>query len=240
MILGGYWLAFALYPAPNADFDYARVYVRDDWPHLLHGFSAHWNKNSNLAWAADTWLLNQFPRVRPFVANRGGYSTLSFIPTLGTMILGLIAGGVLKGERPARSKLARLTTMGGVCLLAGVFLGWLGICPVVKRIWTPSWVLFSGGWCFLLLTAFHAVIDEFGLRRWSFGFEVVGRNSIAAYCLSELLRGFIADNLETHLGEHALLVLGPAYRTLLQGAASLFVLWLILFWMYRRRLFLRI
>ena len=67
----------------------------------MTGFAAHWNKNSNLAWAFDTWFLNLFPRHEPFAFNAGGYATLSFIPTLGTMILGLIAGG--RGAQPARA-----------------------------------------------------------------------------------------------------------------------------------------
>ena len=58
-----------------------------DWPHLMSGFPAHWNKNSNPAWAFDVWFLNLFPRSEPFRDNGGGYATLSFIPTLATMIL---------------------------------------------------------------------------------------------------------------------------------------------------------
>ena len=61
--------------------------VPADWPHHLTGFAAHWNKNSNLAWAFDTWFLNLFPREQPFLYNGGAWSTLSFIPTLATMIL---------------------------------------------------------------------------------------------------------------------------------------------------------
>ena len=45
---------------------------------------------ANPAWAFDVWFLNLFPRSKPFVANEGGYTTLNFIPTLGTMILGII------------------------------------------------------------------------------------------------------------------------------------------------------
>src|SRR5262245_57856026 len=95
-ILLGYWGAFALYPLPPSDFDYQKVGVPPDWPYHYSGLAAHWNKNSNLAWAFDTWFLNWFPRPAPFTHNGGGYATLSFIPTLGTMILGLIAGGWLK------------------------------------------------------------------------------------------------------------------------------------------------
>src|SRR5439155_2084830 len=91
-MLVGYWAAFALYPLPSSDFDYQKVGVPPDWPYHYSGFTAHWNKNSNLASALDTWFLNQFPRPKPFLFNSGGYATLSFIPTLGTMILGLIAG----------------------------------------------------------------------------------------------------------------------------------------------------
>ena len=53
---------FALYPLPGPDFDFAAVGVPADWPHHLTGFAAHWDKNSNLAWAFDTWFLNLFPR----------------------------------------------------------------------------------------------------------------------------------------------------------------------------------
>ena len=76
----------------------------------MTGFAAHWNKNSNLAWAFDTWFLNLFPREKPFAFNRGGYATLSFIPTLGTMILGLIAGGVLRSERAPWAKVRWLAS----------------------------------------------------------------------------------------------------------------------------------
>ena len=102
VILVGYWLAFAPYPVPSADFDYQAVGVPADWWHQATGMAAHFNLNSNLAWAFDTWFLNLFPREEPFTHNGGGYATLSFIPTLGTMILGLIAGGWMR-----RSALAR-------------------------------------------------------------------------------------------------------------------------------------
>ena len=94
------------YPLPPSDFDYAKVGVPPDWPYHYTGLAAHWNKNSNLAWAFDTWFLNLFPRAKPFLFNGGGYATLSFIPTLGTMILGLIAGGWLK-HKPAHKPAAR-------------------------------------------------------------------------------------------------------------------------------------
>lgn len=240
IILVGYWAAFALYPLPPPGFNYAQVGVPNDWPHLLGGFAAHWNKNSNLAWAFDTWFLNLFTRDKPFAFNGGGYATLSFIPTLGTMVLGLIAGGILRSPRSPSAKVRWFAVVGVVCLLAGWIFGWLGICPVVKRIWTPSWVLFSGGWCFLLTAAFYLIIDVLGKKRWSFPLMVIGMNSIAAYCIAHLFEGFILKNLKTHLGQSAFEIFGTSYEPFVHGAATLLVMWLILFWMYRRKLFLRI
>ena len=240
LILVGYWAAFAIYPLPGSDFDYARVGVPSDWPHLMSGFAAHWNKNSNVAWAFDTWFLNLFPREKPFVDNGGGYATLSFIPTLGTMLLGLIAGGVLRSDRPPWAKIRWLVAAGVIGLVAGSLLGWLGVCPVVKRIWTPSWVLFSGGWCFLLTAGFYAVLDVVGFKWWAFPLVVIGMNSIAAYCMAHLFDGFVSSSFRTHLGPDAFKLLGQSYAPLLHGAAILAVLWLLLYWMYRRKIFLRI
>src|SRR3954452_20333091 len=111
VILLGYWLAWALYPAPGPHFDYAAVGVPADWHHNFSGFASHWNKNSNLGNAFDQWFLILFPRSKPFVANSCGYLPLSFLPTLGTMILGLIAGRWIRtGEQMAVLK--RLTVLG--------------------------------------------------------------------------------------------------------------------------------
>ncbi len=240
VVLAGYWAAFALYPLPSGQFAYPRVEVPTDWPYLLSGFGAHWNKNSNLAWAFDTWLLNLFPRKAPFVCNPGGYATLSFIPTLGTMVLGLIAGGVVRSGRAPWAKVKWLAVAGAVSLMAGAALGWLGICPVVKRIWTPGWTLFSGGWCLLLMAGFYLVIDLRGRKRWSFPLAVVGMNSIAAYCLALLSGNFISQSLWTHLGANVFSVFGRAYEPLVHGALIVLVMWLLLYWMYRRKIFLRI
>ena len=239
-LLAGYWALFALYPLPGADFDWAKIGLTPEWPGNLAGFAAHWNKNTNPAWAFDTWFLNLFSRERPFAYNGGGYSTLSFIPTLATMILGLLAGGVLSSARSSREKLRWLVVAGLASLFAGWLLGALGICPVVKRIWTPSWVLFSGGWCFLLMATFRILIEGKLPSGWAFPLRVIGMNSIAAYCIADLLHGFVARSLTTHLGRGPFEFLGGAYDPLVLGTAVLLVYWLILYWMFRRRLFLRI
>jgi len=240
LILAGYGAAFAWYPRPSAEFDYAAVGVPADWPHHLSGFAAHWNKNSNLAWAFDVWFLNLFPREHPFVFNGGGYATLSFIPTLGTMILGLLAGGILRSDRAPGARVRWLTLAGLGGVASGWLLGALSLCPVVKRIWTPSFTLWSGGVCLLLLAGAYALVDVYGHRRWAFPLVVIGMNSIAAYCIYELTARFIAASLRTHLGDATFRVAGDPYLPFVQGLAVVLVMWLILFWMYRRRIFLRI
>lgn len=240
LILVGYWGAFALYPLPGPDFDWAKAGVAADWQYNLKGFAAHWNKNTNAAWAFDTWFMNLWPREKPFTNNGGGYSTLSFIPTLGTMILGLIAGRLLKSEAPAGDKLKRLLFLAVAGLASGWALNAIGVCPSVKRIWTPAWTLFSGGWCFLLMAAFYWIVDVLQIRGWAFPLIVIGMNSIAAYCMDGLFGGFIRSALNTHLGEGFFRMFGPPYQALFLGATTLLTLWLILLWMYRRKLFLKI
>ena len=134
-----------------------------------------------------------------------------------------------------------LAIAGVICVAAGWLLGALGICPVVKRIWTPAWVLFSGGWCFLLMAAFLALIDFHGWRAWSFPLVVFGMNSIAAYVMTESpFAGFIRDALRRHVSAGFFEMFGASYAPLVLGACVVLTLWLILFWMFRRKIFLRI
>jgi len=212
-ILGGVWLAWTAW-----------------------GGEHPWAKNANLGHAFDLWFLNLFPRPAAFTGNAGGYLTLNFIPTLATSILGLVAGRWLQDRAAVR----RFVVAGLACLAGGWLLSATGLCPIVKRIWTPSWVLFSGGWCFLFLAAFHAVVDLRGWRAWVWPVEVVGMNSIAAYLIVHLWHGFIDKALLTHLGSGVFEVAGPAFKPLLLGAATLVVMWMILWWMQRRRILLRV
>ncbi len=239
-LLAGFWAAFVLYPLPGPDFDYTQVGVPAGWPHLYSGFLAHFNKNANLSWAFDVWFLNLFPRETPFRFNGGGWSTLSFIPTLATMMLGLWAGAWLKTSRPVSEKLKGLLVGGAALTIAGLLLQWLHICPIVKRIWTSSYTLYSGGLVVLMLAGFYAVMEWKGRTRWAFPLLVIGANSIAIYVMSWTLERFVSDALVRHLGAAPFAVLGAPFEPVLRGAAVLVVFWGILYWMYRRRIFLKI
>lgn len=244
VILVAYWGAFAAYPLPPDGFDYATVQVDENWEHLETGFAAHWQKNKNLAADADYWILNQFPRSEEFIVNGGGYCTINFIPTLATMLLGLVCGRWLrdrvKGFLTTGQLFARLLITAVVLYGLGWALDAFDICPSVKRIWTPAWVLTSGGLCFLLMAGFYALTDAIGKTRWPIVLTVVGLNSIAAYVMSWILPSFLKGTLLKHFGSSPFDVFGPPYVGLLQGVAVLAIMWLVLYWMYRRKLFLKI
>jgi predicted acyltransferase len=241
-ILVGYWLWFAVSPLPGADFDYAQVGVSQAWLdiHGLQGFAAHWQKNANVAAAFDRWFINLFPLEAPHNGYSSGLTTLNFIPSIATMIIGLMAARFLRDATSARTRLVGLSSVG--LLLAGVgwTLGVLGICPVVKAIWTPSWVLFSAGWCLLVLAAISALVDGGGITAVVFPFRVIGANSIVAYAISHLYPAFAFNGIRRVVGNAPFDVFGQAYNPFVYGCAVMFLYWVLLFVLYQRRVFVRI
>lgn len=239
-ILFLYGLAFALYPLPGPYFDWSETGITADWEHNLKGFAAHWNKNTNFAWAFDRWFINLFPREKAFHYNGGGYSTLSFVTTLGTMILGLIAGQWLKSSTSAILLIKRLVITSTILFAVALALHFAGVNPIVKRIWTPAWTLFSGGWCFLLLAAFYFLVDVLQKKSLFFPLIVVGTNSIAAYIIAHTIDGFIDQSFRINISQNYDLIFGDPYKTLVSGVTILLFEWLILHWMYKKKIFIKI
>ena len=168
-VMLGYWLLFACWPPPDG----------------TQGFAAHWTPACNPARAFDHWFLQLFPGNETYYGN--GYGVLNFIPTLGTMLIGLAAGLWLRSNGNAGARIPMTLVPVGLALLAG---GWVldvsGICPLIKRIWTLSFALWSGGLALTALGALHWLADGLGWRRWLFPLVVVGMNSIAAYLLVDI------------------------------------------------------
>ncbi|WP_439585276.1 acyltransferase family protein [Dyadobacter bucti] len=239
-ILFLYGLAFALYPLPGPYFDWSETGITADWEHNLKGFAAHWNKNTNFAWAFDRWFMNLFPREKAFHFNGGGYSTLSFITTLGTMILGLIAGQWLKSSSSPMLLIKRLVVTSAILFVVALVLHFAGVNPIVKRIWTPAWTLFSGGWCFLLLATFYFLVDVLQKKSLFIPLIVIGTNSIAAYIIAHTIDSFIDQSVRINISPNYDLILGDPYRTLVSGATILLFEWLILQWMYKKKIFIKI
>lgn len=114
--------------------------------------------------------------------------------------------------------------------------------PVVKRIWTPAWTIYSGGICALMLAGFYTLTDWPGIRFWAMPLAIIGMNSIAMYVLADIgfFKPFITRSIKTHLGQNIFMHWGPTWAPLAEGACILAVFWLIALWMYRRKLFIRI
>ena len=242
VLLIGYWLWFALSPLPAPAFpaNTHGLSANGMSAHSLVGFSAHWQKHDNPASVFDRWLLNLFPRDTLYLGSSNGLTTLNFIPSVGTMLLGLMAADVLRGRRAPQAKVRCLFLSGVVLLSTGWVLGALGICPVVKALWTPSWVLFSGGWCYVILAALYILVDATRNTRWAFPLIVVGANSIAAYTMAHVHSALAFGGLRRILGAAPFQLLGDAYEPLLYGGATLLGYWLVLFILYRRRILLRL
>ncbi|MFK7822243.1 MAG: acyltransferase family protein [Planctomycetaceae bacterium] len=235
-----FWGAFAMSDPPAAEFDYPAVGVADDWPHHAEGFASRWNKNSNISWQADVWFMNLFSREEAFEFNRGGYSTLSFVPTAVTMLFGLIAGVWLRNVDSPKLLIRNLVLATIVGLASGWALAEFGLCPLVKRIWTPSFTLFSGGCCMAWLLALVLICDVKKWTKWGFPFIVIGANSILIYVMSWTIADPIREALLRHFGERPFAILGEHMIKPLTGAATLLILFYVLLWFYRRRAFVKI
>ena len=232
-ILIGYFALFALWPVRET------VGNPHDYP-LFTGFFAHWNLNANPAHYTDTWFLNLFPRKEMFEFHPSGYNTLNFIPSLAIMIMGLLSGELLRSDQSGKRKFSIMALAGIACLATGLALHHLGICPLVKKTWTPTFTLFSGGWCLLILAALYGVIDILRFRKWTFFLVVFGMNSIALYVMIHLFPTWIVKTFKTHFGTGYTTFFGSEFQLLFENLTGVVVLWLICYWMCRRSLFLRI
>ena len=114
------------------------------------------------------------------------------------------------------------------------------MCPVVKAIWTPSWVLYSGGLCFALLGAFYAVVDMLHFNRAAFFFTVIGMNSLVAYAMSHVYPAMAFNSLRRLFGNRIFELFGAAYTPLVYGVGVLMLYWLVLYALYRRQVLIRI
>jgi predicted acyltransferase len=127
-----------------------------------------------------------------------------------------------------------LMLAGAVCLLAGW--AWGQVFPIIKHLWTSSMVLYAGGWSLLLLGLFYIVIDVLRLRLWAISFVVIGTNAIAAYMVTRVFDfRHISDIFVRGLAKWT-----GDWHGFLRALAAFAVLWLILFYLYRRRVFIKV
>jgi len=185
---------------------------------------------ANLVYAVDLAWLPHRASQREFLDGWG--TIISTIPTISTTILGLLIGQLLRSDRPARAKMIVIGTTGVAGLAAGYALS--PLVPVVMKMWTISYGILSASWACLMFLAFYWIVDVLGCRKWTFPFAVIGVNALAVYLSGTLTQlhsvvGILTKGVENSLGS-----LGPLFG----AVAFLAVEWSILYWMYRRKIFL--
>jgi predicted acyltransferase len=164
---------------------------------------------------------------------------LSTIPSIGTALLGTFFGRLLLIEHAYISKYKKvflLFALGIIALCLGKL--WNIFFPINKYLWTSSFVLFSGGWCILLLGVFYLIIDLWGFKRWAFFFIVIGMNSITIYIVQHRIIDFtiMRDFLFSGLIDFSPDFIQP----LVNALAYIACVWGFLYFLYRNKIFLKI
>jgi predicted acyltransferase len=217
-LLVGYWALMTFVPVPEIG-------------------AGSFAKGANLA----NWVDAQYLPGKRYDGTWDPEGLLSTLPAIGTCLLGVFAGMLLKNERVAPQKKSAWLFGAGVVLVA---VGWLwGIqFPVIKKIWTSSYVLVAGGYSAMLLGMFHQVIDVWGKQRWATPFIWIGANAITLYFADSII-GF--EKLAQRLvgGDVAAFfnrIITPGTGHLMAAAMGLLLAVALARFLYRRKIFLRV
>ena len=210
-ILVGYLLLLALVPVPGVG-------------------SVSYQQGANLVYAVDKALLPH--RTGEAVFLEGWGTILSTIPCIATTILGLLFGRLLKSQLTPQRKMTIIGTTG----LCGLVIGYATslFVPVVMKMWTTSYGILSASWSCLMFLFFYWIVDVLGYRKWAFVFVVIGMNALAVYLCNSVTRLHEIVGIFTRGPAAAMGPVGPLFAAL----AFFAVEWSILYWMYKRKLFL--
>ena len=159
---------------------------------------------------------------------------LSYPGFASSVLLGALAGELLLSSRSKKKKCALLYGYGAGLLVVGLV--WSIWLPIIKLLWTSSFVLVAGGLSCLLMATFYLLIDVLGYKKWVFPFTVIGMNALAVYMATELFDFRKIGNV--FVGQ--LLPRVGSWDDALASAAAVVIIWLILYWMYRTRSFVKL
>lgn len=167
--------------------------------------------------------------------NSGYWATLNFLTSTATTLFGVWTGQLLQSRRSHGEKMRIMAIFAAACLVLGLIIHpWN---PIIKRICTTSFTLYSAGWVLLMLLAFYWVVEVLGYRKWVFPLVVVGANSIFIYSVDMVLRGW----LNRAVGVFTLNFqwLGD-FAPVAQACAVLLVMWYLCYWLYQRKIFFKL
>jgi predicted acyltransferase len=182
----------------------------------------------NLAVYIDDVILGPFHQ-------HGSWEVLATINFLSNMLLGVLIGHVIFSSRNKKSKTKLLLIYGFILLLTGML--WGRYFPVIRSLWTSSYVLETCGISTLLLAVFYLIIDVRGHSKWAFFFVVFGANSIVIYMMGHLFDFRLIGNI--FVGGLSNLF-SPNVQDFIQATGAMAIMWLIMYWMYFKKTFIKI
>lgn len=195
----------------------------------LPGVVDHWQKDANLGAFMDRILMG---KINP----GGGWVAINVIGSSAHTIWGVVAGLVLKSERPSMTKVKQLAIAG----LIGIVLGYAldPVTPIIKRICTSSFIIVSGGYALLALSLFYWIVDVKGFKKWTTFAVIVGMNSIFIYLFVNLLGGWA----NTFIGVFDKPIVEPLglFGEIIHENLKLAFYWYLCWWLYKRKIFFRI
>src|SRR6478609_5548469 len=161
---------------------------------------------------------------------------VSTIPAIGTGLLGIYAGNLLKNSPlTMKRKALQLLVMGVAFLLLSWI--WNLVFPFNKNLWSSSFVLHVGGWSLLLLATFYYIIDVQGYKKWAFFFSVIGMNSILIYMSEGFINwGYSTKAVFQWLGQWV----GDPVNIVVMTICYVLLKWAFLYFMYKKDVFLRV
>ncbi|MCO5292958.1 MAG: DUF5009 domain-containing protein [Chitinophagaceae bacterium] len=161
---------------------------------------------------------------------------LATIPAIGTGLMGILTGNFLKsGEYSSVRKTMVLAIAGIISLVFSLI--WNLDFPINKNLWTSSFVLCTGGFSLLLIALFYYIVDVRGFQKWAFPLKVIGMNSILIYLAGEFISwNYTNEALFKWLGQ----LVGEQYGPVVLAATIILVQWLFLYFLYRKKIFLKV
>jgi predicted acyltransferase len=161
---------------------------------------------------------------------------LSTIPAIGTALMGIFAGKLLKSDRfSQKRKVFCLLIAGLVSLILSVL--WNFDFPINKNLWSSSFVLCAGGFSLLLLALFYYVIDVLGHKKWAFFLKVIGMNSILIYMSEVFINwNYTTDSIFHWLGQ----LIGDPFNIVVLALCVILVKWVFLYILYKKKMFLKV
>jgi predicted acyltransferase len=160
----------------------------------------------------------------------------SSIPAISTGLLGILAGNLLKTGTQAKEKKTLYLAISGMLLLLLAQI-WNLDFPINKNLWSSSFVLHVGGLSLLLLSLFYYIIDVLGYKRWAYFFKVIGMNSILIYISGTFIDwGYTTNGFFGWLGKLA----GDPFNAVIMAICLVMIKWVFLYFLYKKKVFLKV